>query len=211
MRRGLFLPIVATLGFVFLYAPIVSLVVFSFNESKLVTVWGGFSTKWYVELFANPDVLNAGLLSLRIAASSATIALVLGTLCAVALGLCERLFHLCQLLVIVLKLPGRLAHFRTSSVDGISMHCNLSRFRKGCREERGDVTDWWLQPSGRLIKIGLDAPYLRFQPIKTGQRGEIAAQRLQLIAIGSRIDQPARKAIPLQSGQLLALALGLLG
>ena len=85
MRRRLFLPIVATLGFVFLYAPIVSLVVFSFNESKLVTVWGGFSTKWYVELFANPDVLNAGLLSLRIAASSATIALVLGTLCAVAL------------------------------------------------------------------------------------------------------------------------------
>ena len=80
MRRGLFLPIVATLGFVFLYAPIISLIVFSFNDSRLVTVWGGFSTKWYGELFTNPQVLDAGLLSLRVAGSSASIALVLGTL-----------------------------------------------------------------------------------------------------------------------------------
>jgi len=85
MRRGPFIPIVATLGFIFLYAPIISLVVFSFNESKLVTVWGGFSTKWYGQLFADPQVLNAGLLSLRVAAVSATFALVLGTLCGVAL------------------------------------------------------------------------------------------------------------------------------
>jgi putrescine transport system permease protein len=85
MKRPAFLPVVATIGFVFLYAPILSLVVFSFNESKLVTVWGGFSTKWYSELFANPQVLDAGLLSLRVAAISASIALVLGTLCAVAL------------------------------------------------------------------------------------------------------------------------------
>jgi putrescine transport system permease protein len=84
-RRGWFIPTVATLGFVFLYAPIVSLIVFSFNDSKLVTVWGGFSTRWYGELFANRQVLDAGLLSLRVAAASATIALVLGTLCAVAL------------------------------------------------------------------------------------------------------------------------------
>ena len=85
MKRGPFIPIVATLGFIFLYAPIISLVVFSFNSSKLVTVWGGFSTRWYGELFANEQVLGAGLLSLQIAASSATLALVLGTLCAVAL------------------------------------------------------------------------------------------------------------------------------
>lgn len=85
MKRGLFTPIAATLGFIFLYAPIVSLVVFSFNNSKLVTVWGGFSTRWYGELFANQQVLGAGLLSLQIAASSATLALILGTLCAVAL------------------------------------------------------------------------------------------------------------------------------
>ncbi|OEO30358.1 putrescine ABC transporter permease PotI [Devosia insulae DS-56] len=85
MRRGLFLPIAATLGFAFLYLPIISLVVFSFNESDLVTVWSGFSTKWYGKLFADEQMLGAAWLSLRIAFFSATFALVLGTLCAVAL------------------------------------------------------------------------------------------------------------------------------
>ncbi|KQV09586.1 spermidine/putrescine ABC transporter permease [Devosia sp. Root413D1] len=85
MRRGWFLPIAATLGFAFLYLPIISLVVFSFNESKLVTVWSGFSTKWYGELFADEQMLGAAWLSLRIAFFSASFALVLGTLCAVAL------------------------------------------------------------------------------------------------------------------------------
>lgn len=85
MRRGLFLPIAATLGFAFLYAPIISLVIFSFNENSLVTVWSGFSTKWYGELFADPQILDAAWLSVRIAFSAASIALVLGTLCAVAL------------------------------------------------------------------------------------------------------------------------------
>lgn len=85
MRRGWFLPITATLGFAFLYLPIISLVVFSFNESRLVTVWSGFSTKWYGELFADEQMLGAAWLSLRIAFFSASAALVLGTLCAVAL------------------------------------------------------------------------------------------------------------------------------
>src|SRR3954471_23309716 len=85
MRRSWFITIVALLGFVFLYAPILSLVIFSFNENKLVTVWGGFSTKWYGQLFADPQILNAGLLSLQVAAISATIALFTGTLCGVAL------------------------------------------------------------------------------------------------------------------------------
>ncbi len=85
MRRGWFLPIAATLGFAFLYLPIISLVVFSFNESRLVTVWSGFSTKWYGELFADEQMLGAAWLSVRIAFFSASAALVLGTLCAVAL------------------------------------------------------------------------------------------------------------------------------
>lgn len=85
MRRGWFLPITAALGFASLYAPIVSMVVFSFNENRLVTVWSGFSTKWYGELFNDPQMLGAAWLSLQIAAISATIALVLGTLAAVAL------------------------------------------------------------------------------------------------------------------------------
>jgi putrescine transport system permease protein len=85
LRRGWFLPIAAALGFSFLYAPIVSLVIFSFNESRLVTVWSGFSTKWYAELFNDPQLLGAAWLSLQIAALSACIALVLGTLAAIAL------------------------------------------------------------------------------------------------------------------------------
>jgi putrescine transport system permease protein len=85
MKRGWFLPIAAALGFAFLYAPIVSLVLFSFNENRLVTVWTGFSLRWYAELFNDPQMLNAAILSLQIAAVSATIATVLGTLAAVAL------------------------------------------------------------------------------------------------------------------------------
>jgi putrescine transport system permease protein len=80
-----FLPIATALGFGFLYAPILSLVVFSFNDNRLVTVWGGFTTRWYAELFADPQMLGAAWLSLQIAFISASIALVLGTLCAVAL------------------------------------------------------------------------------------------------------------------------------
>jgi putrescine transport system permease protein len=73
------------LGFIFLYAPIVSLIVFSFNESKLVTVWGGFSTKWYASLLQDPAILGAAWISLQVAFVSATLAVVLGTLAAYVL------------------------------------------------------------------------------------------------------------------------------
>ncbi len=85
MRRGWFLPVVATLGFIFLYAPILSLIIFSFNESQLVTVWGGFSTKWYGELFRDPQILGAAWISLKVAFISATVAVILGTLTAYVL------------------------------------------------------------------------------------------------------------------------------
>lgn len=74
-----------TLGFVFLYLPILILVVFSFNESKLVTVWAGFSTKWYGELFQNQAFLDAALVTLKVAVLSSTIATVLGTMAAYTL------------------------------------------------------------------------------------------------------------------------------
>ncbi len=83
--RGFLLTVATVLGFVFLYAPIVSLVVYSFNASKLVTVWGGFSTKWYGELLRDPQILGAAWLSLKIAFVSASLALVLGTIAAFAL------------------------------------------------------------------------------------------------------------------------------
>ncbi|MGO8656612.1 putrescine ABC transporter permease PotI, partial [Rhizobium ruizarguesonis] len=63
-----------TLGFAFLYLPIVLLVIFSFNESKLVTVWGGFSTKWYVSLMSNQALLDAAWVTLRVGLLSATLA-----------------------------------------------------------------------------------------------------------------------------------------
>ena len=73
-------------GFAFLYIPIGSLIVYSFNESKLVTVWAGFSTKWYGELLHNDQILGAAWLSLKVAASSATLAVVLGTLAGLVLS-----------------------------------------------------------------------------------------------------------------------------
>lgn len=72
-------------AYAFLYGPIVSLVIYSFNDSKLVTVWGGFSTKWYGELIKNEALLNAALQSFKIATLSATVATFLGTLAAIAL------------------------------------------------------------------------------------------------------------------------------
>jgi putrescine transport system permease protein len=85
VRRGWTLPVLAGLGFVFLYAPIVALVVFSFNESRLVTVWSGFSTQWYVALFTDRQILNAAWISLQIAFVSATLASVFGVLAALVL------------------------------------------------------------------------------------------------------------------------------
>jgi putrescine transport system permease protein len=72
-------------GFLFLYVPILSMIVFSFNESKLVTVWGGFSTKWYGELLRDRQMLAGAWLSLQIAFVTACGATVLGTLAAFAL------------------------------------------------------------------------------------------------------------------------------
>lgn len=80
MARGWFLPLTVTLGFIFLYAPIVSLVIFSFNESRLVTVWGGFSTRWYGELMNDRQILGAAWISLKVAFWSATLATIIGTL-----------------------------------------------------------------------------------------------------------------------------------
>ena len=91
-RRSIFLPVVLTLGFVFLYAPIISLIVFSFNKSKLVTVWAGFSTHWYGALLENTQILQAAWISLRIAALNATLAVALGTIAGFVLARFRR-FH----------------------------------------------------------------------------------------------------------------------
>src|SRR5215471_20746279 len=73
------------LGFAFLYLPIVILVIYSFNASRLVTVWGGWSLRWYHEFFSDSAMIEAAWMSLGVAATSASIATLLGTLAAVAL------------------------------------------------------------------------------------------------------------------------------
>jgi putrescine transport system permease protein len=72
-------------GLAFLYVPILVLVAYSFNASRLVTVWGGFSIRWYGDLFGNSALLEAASVSLRIALVSSVAATVLGTLAALAL------------------------------------------------------------------------------------------------------------------------------
>ncbi|MFN8831906.1 MAG: ABC transporter permease subunit [Labrys sp. (in: a-proteobacteria)] len=87
MKKGLtwFNLTSVTLGFAFLYLPIVLLVIYSFNDSKLVTVWGGWSTRWYVSLFQNEQFMNAAWVTIRVGFLSATIATILGTVAAIVL------------------------------------------------------------------------------------------------------------------------------
>src|SRR5215470_12850356 len=73
------------LGLAFLYLPIAILVINSFNDSRLVTVWGGASLRWYRALISDAAMLDAASVSLRIAFLSASAATVLGTLAALAL------------------------------------------------------------------------------------------------------------------------------
>ena len=88
MRRGLssFNLAALALGLAFLYLPIVILVIYSFNASRLVSIWGGWSTRWYVELLTDQGMRDAAWATLRIALVSATAATVLGTLAAIALA-----------------------------------------------------------------------------------------------------------------------------
>ncbi|MBZ8135078.1 ABC transporter permease [Afifella sp. IM 167] len=81
-----------TLGMAFLYLPILILILYSFNASRIVTVWGGFSTRWYVQLMQNESILDAAWVTLRVGLLSATIATVLGTLAAIALVRSGRFF-----------------------------------------------------------------------------------------------------------------------
>jgi putrescine transport system permease protein len=88
MKTGLgpFTVTALTFGFAFLYLPILLLVLFSFNESRLVTVWGGFSLKWYGEMLQNQQLLDSAWVTLRVAAVSSTAAVILGTMAGISLA-----------------------------------------------------------------------------------------------------------------------------
>ncbi len=85
-----FAGLVLLAGLAFLYIPLVMLVIYSFNESSLVTVWSGFSTKWYSRLLQNDEILSAAWLSLRIACVASFAAVVLGTMAGYALARIKR-------------------------------------------------------------------------------------------------------------------------
>jgi len=84
-KRSAFLLSMLIFGIAFLYIPMVLLVIYSFNKSKIVAIWGGWSTRWYTELFNSPEVWDAVGLSLKIATVNACFATILGTLAGLAL------------------------------------------------------------------------------------------------------------------------------
>ena len=90
-------------GYAFFYVPILSMIFYSFNKSRLATVWGGFSTQWYGKLLRNQQVLDAAFLSVGIALVSATFATILGTMAGMALARFRRF-------------PGRTAVFRSGDL-----------------------------------------------------------------------------------------------
>jgi putrescine transport system permease protein len=85
-RSSWFNAVSLSLGFSFLYLPILILIIYSFNAGRSVAVWAGWSTKWYAEVFHNQQLLDAAWVTLRLAFISATISTVLGTLAALALS-----------------------------------------------------------------------------------------------------------------------------
>ncbi|NNC56855.1 MAG: ABC transporter permease subunit [Woeseiaceae bacterium] len=85
-QRSRFILSTLAFGYAFLYIPLVFVIVYSFNDSRIATIWGGFSTRWYGELLRNDQVLDAALLSLRIALTSATFATILGTMAGLVLA-----------------------------------------------------------------------------------------------------------------------------
>lgn len=86
MRRfSWFNAVSLTFGFAFLYTPMLILIIYSFNASKLVTVWAGFSTRWYGELLHDQAFLDAAWVTLRVAVASSTLATILGTMAAYGL------------------------------------------------------------------------------------------------------------------------------
>jgi putrescine transport system permease protein len=96
--------VLMTLALIFIYTPIAILVLYSFNNSCFVNIWGGFSTKWYSSIFQDEALIDAVLTSLKIATSSATIATILGTMAGLALSRLGR-FHGRTLFIGMLSAP----------------------------------------------------------------------------------------------------------
>lgn len=84
-RRSGFLTVMLVAGMAFLYIPMIMLVIYSFNDSRIVQIWGGWSTRWYGELLKSEEIWAAVVLSLKVAVTNATFATLLGTLAGLAM------------------------------------------------------------------------------------------------------------------------------
>lgn len=131
--------LVLGLGYTFLYLPIVLLVIYSFNESKLVTLWSGFSFKWYAALLDDDELINAAWLSLKIALMTATASVVMGTWAGFVLGRFGR-FRLFALFTGMINAPLVIPEV----IQGISLLLLFVAMEQslGWPEGRGVFTIW---------------------------------------------------------------------
>lgn len=131
--------LVLGLGYAFLYLPIALLVIYSFNESKLVTVWSGFSTKWYAALLEDDELISAAWLSLKIALMTATASVVMGTWVGFVLGRFGR-FRLFTLFTGMVNAPLVIPEV----IQGISLLLLFVAMEQsfGWPEGRGVFTIW---------------------------------------------------------------------
>ncbi|BBF84791.1 putrescine transport system permease protein PotI [Aquitalea magnusonii] len=126
-------------GYSFLYLPILLLIIYSFNESKLVTVWSGFSTKWYWALLEDDELITAALLSIKIALMTATASVVVGTWAGFVLARLNR-FRLFPLFAGMVNAPLVIPEV----IQGISLLLLFVAMEQafGWPEGRGVFTIW---------------------------------------------------------------------
>jgi len=133
--RARFAFAVLAFGYAFLYLPIALVIVYSFNDSRLVTVWAGFSLRWWRALAGNEAMLSAAWLSLRIAFTSACLSAILGLAAGYVLARVPRFFgHI---------LPGLLLLTRSTEQKNV-LHFSISSFCKSHTE-----ANTYLQSSGQ--------------------------------------------------------------
>ncbi len=203
-RRLGWLALALGAGYAFLYLPIATLILFSFNASRLVTVWGGFSTRWYGELLANERLLDAAALSLMLAAASATVATAIGTLAGVALARLGR-FRARGLLNVLIAAPLVMPEIVTG-ISLLLLFVSLERLT-GWPEERGLTT---LTLAHATLGIAYVAVVVRARLADADPALEEAAADLgaRPLAILLRVTLPVA-APALVAGWLLAFTLSL--
>lgn len=139
MKKLSFSSTMLWIGLFFLYAPMVILIIYSFNASKLVTVWGGWSAKWYGELMQDQQILDAVWTSLKVAFFSASLAVVLGTMAAFVMARFKRSWGkmtLSNMITAPLVMP--------EVITGLSLMLLFVQLSDwiGWPEERGMLTVW---------------------------------------------------------------------